>query len=789
MCLKNFLRTGMHPETSVAPPSRRWAHGRDARATHVLGRTLITFLVVLTVAPGLARGQGYGVTGRPLAANVIVPQRRAFAVDRAAAVKITEVNATVAILEQAATTTLDVSLQNPSGSRIEAELIVPVPDGAVVRGFSFEGAADEPTAEVLPRDEARKTYDAIVARVRDPALLEFIGYNLIRSSVFPVDARGTQKVRLIYEELLSADGDRIDYVLPRSESIDYYVPWKVSVTIRSKRPISTAYSPSHKLTTTRSAANILAVRIADDATTEPGPFRLSYLLERNGVTATMLAYPDPKVDGGYFLLLAGLPAKPAQEPDTSPIKREVTLVLDRSGSMNGEKFEQVREAALQILAGLDEGEFFNVITYNDTVDLFATEPVGKTRDSVDKARKYLKGVKAQGGTNIHDALLEALRAKPRKGVLPIVLFLTDGLPTVGQTSEIAIRNVAMKANPYERRIFTFGVGVDVNTPLLQKIASETRATATFVLPKEDVEVKVAQVFKRLKGPVLADAALEAKPDGTRPRVRDVMPARLPDLFEGDQLVVLGKYVGDKPLTFRVGGNYLGTERTFKFTFGLDKSTTRNAFVPRLWASRKIGVLNDAIRQLGAGRNRLPTTQQAAADPKLKELVDEIIRLSTEFGILTEYTAFLAEEGTDLSDPEAIFTIANGNFIGRAMNTRSGLAAVNQDFNNSGQISQVFINRRNGSFDADMNRVSVANVQQTGDLAFYNRNGRWVDSRIVNNESNIEPAKVIEFGSDEYRQLACRLAREGRQGSIALKGDILLSIDAQPVLVKGPADNQ
>jgi len=750
------------------------------------------FVVIAALLIGHAGSQSIYSSSRPLAANVIVPQARSFAGGRRAAVEVTEVKVGVVILEQAATTTMDISLRNPSNRRVEAELAVPVPEGAVVRSFSFHGKASEPTAKVLPKNEATRTYEAIVARVRDPAMLEFIGTNLVRSSVFPIQARGTQKVRLTYEHLLPADGDRIDYVLPRTESLDYNVPWKVSVRIKSKRPISTVYSPSHRLETRRVSENIVSARIADDARTEPGPFRLCYLLERNGVTASLFSYPDPKVGGGYFLLLAGLPAKPSHDANGPGIKREVTLVLDRSGSMSGEKIEQVREAALQVLAGLKKGEAFNVIAYNETVDPFSKQPVIKSQRSIKAARAYLKSITARGGTNIHDALLEALRQKPIAGMLSIVLFLTDGLPTVGQTSEITIRNVAIKANPYNRRIFTFGVGVDVNTPLLEKIALETRATATFVLPKEDVEVKVSQVFKRLTGPVLADTKLDVigRPPKERAaliRVRDVIPAKLPDLFEGDQLVVLGQYIGDEPLIFKLSGNYLGRKRTFRFTFDLDKATTRNAFVPRLWASRKIGVLVDAVRQLGADVGPLPGQRSVSGDPRLKELVDEIVSLSAEFGILTEYTAFLAREGTDLTRRDAVLAEANSNFMNRAILTRSGLGAVNQGLNNDFQRRQLVLNRSNAFFDANMNRVSVANVQQMNDLAFYQRGSRWVDSRIVEKEDEVTPKREIAFGSEEFRELALRLAGQNRQGAISLGGDILMVVEGEPILVKGPVE--
>lgn len=723
----------------------------------------------------------------PWAANIVVPQSRVLASHPSSAVQVTEVTAGVVILEQVATTTMDIQLRNPTGSRVEAELVVPVPQGAVLRSFTFEGKASEPTFQVLPADEARKTYQAIVARTRDPALLEFLGCNLIRSSVFPIDARGTQKIRLTYEHLLTTDGDRVDYILPRSESLDYCVPWKVSVNITSNRPISTVYSPSHKIETVRRGPGGLSVRITDGAKTEPGPFRLSYLLERSEVTASLLAYPDTKVGGGYFMLLAGLPAQPNRGSSTQPaIRREITLVLDRSGSMNGKKIEQVKEVARQIISALQEGEAFSLITYNESVEMLANQPLLSTDTNVQKAREYIDRIRAGGGTNLHAALTEALRLKPREGTLPITLFLTDGLPTVGQTSETAIREVAIHANPYQRRVFTFGVGLDVNTPLLERIAAETRAAPTFVLPSEDVEVKVAGVFKRLTGPVLADPKIQISESSDKPgfnRVHDLLPNRLPDMFAGDQLVLFGQYNGGDPLTFKLTGNYLGKARTFTFTFGLDKSTTKNAFVPRLWASRRIAVLIDAIRQLGADPKPGSAHATASVDPKVKELTDEIVRLSTEFGILTEYTAFLAREGTDLSNRDNVLSQATFNFDQRAMRTRSGIGAVNQSFNADFMNNQMFTNTRNVFYDERMNRVSITNVQQVNDRAFYNRNGRWVDSRVVEREKEIKPTKVIEFGSEEFTRLAERLASEGRQGSISLKGEILLMVGNETVLVK------
>ncbi len=336
-------------------------------------------------------------------------------------------------------------------------------------------------------------------------------------------------------------------------------------------------------------------------------------------------------------------------------------------------------------------------------------------------------------------------------------------------------------------MFTFGVGVDVNTPLLEKIAYESRATTTFVLPSEDVELKVAAVFKRLEGPVLADPKISSgEPDEPR-RTRELIPNRIPDVFEGDQVVLLGQYKGADPLEFTLRGNYLGTPRVFRFRLAVDGATTRNGFVPRLWASRKIGLLIDEIREQGGAPGVVSLEAKALASPASRELIDEIIRLSTGFGILTEYTAFLAREGTDLSKKAEVVSEANNLFRDRAVQTRSGLGSVNQDVNNQYQKTISCVNPRNEFLDASMNKVATAAVQQVCDLAFYKRRDAWVDSRIVANPADVKPDRVIVFGSQEFRDLAAKLAREGRQGSIALRGDILMLVDGRPVLVKAPSD--
>lgn len=734
-----------------------------------------------------APAQSSGAAIRP---QQIIPITRPFFQNRVSRpapvnqpVAVTQVDARITVVDQLATTQLDISLYNPNHRQIESEVIIPVAEGSVFRAFTFEGTGLEATAKILPRAEARRIYESIVAQTKDPALLEFIGTDMLQSSVFPVPARGKQKVRVTFERLLPIDGTRIDYALPRSETLEYRIPWNIDLEVKSTEPVASLYSPSHELNIHRISDRHLTAKIK--ATTQPGAFLFSMMRQKgDGVTASLVAYPDPKVGGGYFMVLV---APPAPNQDMPPIKREVTVVIDRSGSMAGEKLEQVRAAAMQVLEGLDDGEAFNIIVYNESVESFSPQPVVKDAATMKQARNYMNALRVSGGTNIHDAIVEALRQKPVEGTLPIVLFLTDGLPTIGQTSEKAIREVAAKGNPHNRRIFTFGVGVDVNTPLLSRLARESRAVATYVLPKEDVEVKVGQVFRRLAGPVLADPKIAAVDQAGNPvsaRVTDLLPATLPDIFQGEQVVLLGKYIGDQPLRFQLTGRDRSGPRKFNFDFQFDKATTANSFVPRLWASNKIGVLAEAIRDIGAEAGGFAAAPIPPSDPRVRELVDEIVRLSQEFGILTEYTAFLAEEGTNLADFGANLGQASDNFRRRALGNRWGAESANQEFNTKAWTEKKSLNRTNQFWDATLKEIEITQVQQVNDRAYFKRGDFWVDSQLDDGSAAAAtPDSVVEIGSPEFNQLVDKLAHGNRLGCFSLKGQLLLNVEGKSVLVK------
>ena len=724
---------------------------------------------------------------------VIVPQVHPIPIRRELpVVTIAAINAKVDISDQVATTTLEITLDNPTDRAIETEMVLPVPDGSIVKSFVLDGLPNEGQARILPRDEARRIYESIVRQTRDPGLVEFLDTNLIRSSVFPVPARGKQTLRISYEQLIKAADNRVDYVLPRSEMLGRGSSWTTTVTIHSSdNRLASVYSPSHQLITDRMTPGDAVVRINSKTLESPGAVRISYLLSKPSGEApvTVFTYPDPTVNngsGGYFLLLASPPA--SVDPDNDHAKRELTLVIDRSGSMAGPKMEQARKAALQTVEGLAMGESFNIIDFSDTIHSFSTTPVVKSSETLDRVRTYISGLNAVGGTNLHDALLESLRAKPvADGTLPIVLFLTDGRPTVGLTAEAQIREDAKKANAFNRRIFTFGLGYDVNGALLSGIADNARATSTFVLPEEDVEVKVGQVFRQLAGPVVTDPKLLIASDehlATAP-VRDTMPATLPDLFKGDQLVIVGQYTNDRPIQLSIGGTVAGKSWTTPVTVDPSHASMSQAFVPRLWAGRRIAWLTDAIRNLGADGS----ASSHENDPRYKELVDEVVRLSTRWGILTEYTSFLAAETTDLSRKDEVHLRAIApSALPSAASDRGGRTGVAKELNQNLAKSQVSLGAQNQYVDADMKVQRISGVANCSDQAFFYKNKRWVDARIYQavQDKKLDAEKIdqtITLGSPEYFQLCTRLAREGRQSLLAQDGEIELFLDGKRVIIQ------
>lgn len=746
------------------------------------GKSLLPIQTIATILAAFAPvcyADGLDVDETSAPKLAIVPQIGFVSRAEHSGLKLTAVSAAVEIGATQSTTTLSVKVHNGTDRQARPALLVPLPQGAAVSELNSTTGR----ATIVAGKAANRLMRRWIEDSHSTALLEFTGFNWLRATIPAIPPNASKTFQIAYRQPLDTTAERCDYVLPRSQLLSYRIPWSITARIRAGRAISTVYSPSHDLTIERTSSSELAVRTTASAAREPGAFRMSCLYDTGKLAATLFTSRGRSGGDGYFLILVGPPANPSKS-----IKREITFVIDRSASMKGERLDQVCASVSKLVSSMASGEAMNIIQYNDKIQSFAPSPIANTATTIDASKRYLKSISPRGGTNTFDALRTSLSQTPSAGKLPIVLFFTDGLPTIGNTSEAAIRKLVVKGNPHKRRVYTIGVGIDVKTPLLEGIAAASRGRATFVLPDENLTRKVADVVDRLKNPVLAEAALELREsDGTLAgkRVHDLQPTILPDLFHGDQLVVLGRYSGTAPLVVRLRGNYLGKSTAQQFQFNLQARAHENDFVRRLWASRKIARLIDEIRQSGA--NVLPSyaTPKLPANTDVTSRVGEILRLTAVHGILTEYTAFAGRAPENWNKRKELMSQTVGNLNQRAVETRAGFGSVNQEFNGIEQKDQRQTNYRNNYWNAKMKRVAVKGVQQIGPDSFFRQNGVWVDGRLLNHTPLPKPKQTVSFGTAEYFTLLESLTKTHRQGALALPGNVLLLKDGNPLLVTGP----
>jgi Ca-activated chloride channel family protein len=751
---------------------------------HITIQRHLNVLLIL-ILTGVSLGQTASFTPN----NVIVPQCRSYGFSRSnePAIRIADVKAHIEIShDTTAETTLIINLENMSSTEQFAQLVVPVPDDITLRSIHVGQEAAPVTALVLTKAQSTTIVGQMVVDVNDPALMEFIDTRLIMSDSFSIAAGATSTVSLTYKQALHINGNRVDYLLPRSEWIMYGVPWEITVRINASQTLSTIYSPSHKLDIHRDGHDRVTVTTLNESSTMAGPFRLYYLLEdMQGFTSSVLTYPASEYDGGYFLFMAGLPTELAR--DDNDIKRELTLVLDRSGSMSGIKIEQVKQAARQVIGGLADGEAFNLITYNANIDTFHNKPLIKNQSTAQAAFSYLDSINATGLTNLYGALRTALLQEPTEGFLPVILFLTDGLPTTGEQREIYIRDLVLSSNPYNRRVFTLGVGYDLNAPLLDGLAEYSLARSVFVTPEDDVEVAIMDMFSTLFQPLFTDVGIRSVSaegiPGTR-RTYNVLPFSIVDLFQGDRLVLIGQYVGQEPFLFEISGNYRNQMQSVFCPVDQQQGSLKQGFVPRLWSSRFVAQVINEIRQMGAD------PELTKYNERLWDLSVAMVELALTYGILTEYTAFFGDGSVELLNYGDLIYFGWTDLFDRAVKAREGKSAINQSLNLGILKSQSVLNRDNLYLDRDMDEVRTTAVQHINDATLYYHYGEgvWIDSQLLlpaeDPNAAIETV-IIEFGTPEFTKLANRMALQGRQGCLGMPQSLTLWESGNIVEVRMP----
>lgn len=519
--------------------------------------------------------------------------------------------------------TVDQTFRNQSSARLEGVYLFPLPDDAVVARFSMTMGGRLVEGQMLAADEARRVYESIVRRRRDPGLLEYAGRGLYRASVYPIEPRGEIHVRLSYQQVLREDADTLEFRYPlatdrlNGEPVDRVA---MDVLVDDDADVRALYSPTHSVVVERDGERRAHVTWARAGGRQDRDFLLYVGHGRDAVGLTLVSDKPGAEDGTFLAVLAPRVTVPAGE--RAP--RDVVFALDVSGSMEGEKLENAQKA---IAAGIDRLrpiDRFGVIAFSTSVvqwrdGLVAADAAAKTA-----AVRWLLDRPATGGTDIEGALLRALDARSQ-GRLMLVVFVTDGRPTVGATDAEDIVRHATRANPSKARVFIFGVGSDLNVGLLDSVAEATGGAREYVTGGEDLRLATARFYTRVDDPVMADVHVDFGPG-----VYDVYPRHIPDIYAGGQVVLFGRYRGAGARDLTLTGTVAGAAVSWRYA-GSFRSDAGPVVLPRLWAQRKIAYLLDEIRLHGAA----------------EELTKEVIRLGTRFAIVTPYTSSLVTDDAEL----------------------------------------------------------------------------------------------------------------------------------------------
>jgi Ca-activated chloride channel family protein len=530
---------------------------------------------------------------------------------------------TIDVDDQVAVTKVEQTFRNHTNRPLEATYIFPVPRGASVNKFTMLVNGTEVKGELVEAKKAREIYTSIVQRTRDPGLLEYIGTNLLQMKAFPIPANADQKVTFSYTCVAQKDGDLVEYIYPLKtdgKAISTLESFGIEATIKSQHAVQNVYSPTHAITLKRKTDKEVTVQFDRNQGLLDKDFQLYYQLGDKDVGLTALTHRPIAGEPGYFMALITPKVEMKKE---YKVPRDMVLVLDTSGSMRGVKMEQAKKALKYCLANLEKEDRFALINFATTVNQYKEGLVEANSDQLAAGRKWVDNLEATGGTAINDALAaaQALRSKDPARMFTIVFF-TDGEPTIGETNIDKILKNAFGRNTNNTRIFTFGVGNDVNASFLDQLAEGTRALSTYVRPEEDIEAKVSGLYAKISQPVLTNLKLVTTAEVS---LQEIYPAQLPDLFHGQQLVVLGRYTGKGASALKLTGTVgMDTkEFVYELTFP-DRTDDQKSFVEEIWARRKVGYLLDQIR----------------ANGEKKELVDEVVVLAKKYGITTPFTSWL-----------------------------------------------------------------------------------------------------------------------------------------------------
>ncbi|MCC6547745.1 VWA domain-containing protein [Candidatus Sumerlaeota bacterium] len=645
-----------------------------------------------------------------------------------------------------ARTVIRETIRNDSSQQLEGSFLIPVPKDAQVTDFSMTINGQKSSAELLDSRKARDMYDQIVRRRRDPGLLEYLDENTYRVSIFPVPPGDKAEVEIhllqnvskesgLYRWRFRNTGDTAEEARTPESTFE--------VSLKSDQELGLITSTTHEARIDRGADGKSATISLPKGLKGVTDFELLYAIDETATPLHLAGSKAPGDDRGYYLLMVS-PPRSGVLAQTLP--KRVLFVLDVSGSMEEDgKFDKAISALRQCLSNLGDADQFNVITFASELESFRPAPIAASREAINEAKDWLQKRSPRGGTNIHDALQEAMKqlasAEKKAGTVNQIVFMTDGIPTVGRTDKAQIVDLVSKEAP---TVFTLGFGYDVNAPLLDAVAEKTHAFPTYIRPKEDLERTVTGLFEAISSPVLTD--LQVTCEGVE--LKEQYPRNMPDLFAGRELVLAGRYVGSGPATITLKGRARSEDYESKLKVDFPEATDeRSESIRAIWAGRKVAYLLDEIRQHGEN----------------KELKDEVIALAREFRLVTPYTSMFAA-------PDEEYAMTTGGASPVTVGAAPGAREKLRDLSNEAAMksstgegsfgfsdalreqksSSIALSSQPRRAEPTRDTAAGGEIMQVDGISFrrVDKSSAWIDSSLKGDE----PVVRIKYLSDAYHEL-------------------------------------
>ena len=687
--------------------------------------------------------------------------------------ELKEVKIAAKIRDQVAQTTLEQTFYNPSNRRVEGTYIFPIPENAEIESFQMEINGNMTKGEILNAKKAKEIYEKIVRESKDPALMEYSDKAIFKIRIFPIEPKKEKKIKIKYKELLKKDGRMNAYKFPlRAEKFLTNPVNQISlkISIDSENELKSIYSPSHKIDIEREGKKSALLSYKEKDILPENNFEILFSThqdDESSIGFDYITYKEKGNETGYYAMLIS----PGNwRPDTL-IPKDVIFVLDSSGSMRVKKLDQAKAAINFCLKSLNKTDQFEIIRYSTETESLFGNLKSANKKNLNLAKDFIQKIEAGGGTAIEEALLEAIKTSTPKNVKDSkrprqIIFITDGRPTIGETrTDKIIDRIIKTHHPIKKntRIFSFGIGTDINTKLLDLISQKTKASTEYVLPEESIELKISRFYSKVAQPVMTNISIKHE---SSIHLSEEYPKDLPDLFKGDQLVTLGRYKinqkNEKNFRAFMQGSIAGKQVKFNLNEKINPNRD-NAFIARLWATRKVGYLLEEIRLHGES----------------EELKDTVVKLARKWGIVTPYTSYLILEDEEsrgvpiarqsignrkVTPKSNNITIQEARLIRRKIEAESFLGfsknetgdsavaasrASNElkSANQSGAFRDAYKESQYGNTNHNFKQQATRRI--AGKTFFQNASG-WIDS-LASDESYKEEIK-IKLGSDSYFKL-------------------------------------